>query len=550
MAAVQAFVVGKPAAAAAAAAAQGSSLSAPDDARGAAGAAGDVGGSKVRGASPGADAPPAASPNGPCTGAGLDVGPASNPDLSQAQARRAPLAAQRTEPVRRLVVCSLGGPEWRLRAAPGDGYRDGAGLGAGRGGAGGSAGQQAAAARSDGGMPGPDPGVDPDCAGGPCARAGTEVLRSAFRIKGALRGARCAGVLSFPGGAPPGPRLTLNLTYPMAAPACSASRAARLPGPAAPPGGICRRHVGDRPALRVGRRACLRCQAVREAAFVPQSRPCAVQGCTRRAWRCGWRTCATRWWRWRRCATTPASPASRPTPPGAAPLVAPGRRARILGCWALAAVWSWPRPPQQARPSGMVVLRPRQRARPPACQVPSRMQGTGDPPAVLPGPTWTGVSTAALPVPTRERRAARAQLLRAAARAQAAGPGRGRAAGARRGHAAAAPPPHAAGDRGAGGGPGRRGGGGRGRGRAAGGRRAVRRRPAGRWRRAGLLGLGPQGGGARGRSRARRRRRAAAGSAMPGLEQAPCSYGGMHGPRTLGCRPCQSCWGCMCKAVL
>ena len=42
-----------------------------------------------------------------------------------------------------------------------------------------------------------------------------------------------------------------------------------------------------------------------------------VQGCTRRMWRRGWRIWQTRCWRYRRCATTPASCASRPTLPGA-----------------------------------------------------------------------------------------------------------------------------------------------------------------------------------------------------------------------------------------
>jgi len=367
-AAVQNFLVGKPAAAAAAAAAQGSSLSAPNDARGAAGAAGGAGGLEARGAGLGADAPPAAAPNGPGTGAGLDAGPASEPDLSQAQARRAPLAAQRTEPVRRLVVCSLGGPEWRLRAPPGDAYRDAAGLGAGGhgagGGAGGSAGRQQAAARSDGSMPGPDPGMDPDCAGGARARAGTEVLRSAFRIKGALRGARCAGVLSFPGGAPPpGPRrsarrhlyeVMLEAALPCAwvgEPACAArlsgqrrTASRQKPQPSGWRTGAC--STDDKLSRRHSR-----CWAMAETAFVPHSCLCAAQGCSRRMWRCGWRTCATRWWPWRRCAMTPASPASRPTPPGAA------RTARELTPLAAGQLvrWSWPRRPQRARPSGLVV---------------------------------------------------------------------------------------------------------------------------------------------------------------------------------------------------
>ena len=128
-------------------------------------------------ASPG----PAPAPGG-AAGGGRGQGHRGAPD-------QAPAPGQARAAVKRVAVRSLGAPEWRLRAAdPREAYRD--------------------STHGSDGLPGlqherGDPGGDPvgDPAGvAAAARAGTEVLRAAFRVKGALRASRCAGMLSFPAG--------------------------------------------------------------------------------------------------------------------------------------------------------------------------------------------------------------------------------------------------------------------------------------------------------------------------------------------------------------
>lgn len=95
---------------------------------------------------------------------------------------QAPAPSQAPAAVKRVAVRSLGAPEWRLRAAdPREAYRD------------------STFCSDESNHPEGDPLGDPAGAAA-SARAGTEVLRAAFRVKGALRSSRCAGMLSFPAG--------------------------------------------------------------------------------------------------------------------------------------------------------------------------------------------------------------------------------------------------------------------------------------------------------------------------------------------------------------
>ena len=104
----------------------------------------------------------------------------------------APAPGQAPAAVKRVAVRSLGAPEWRLRAAdPWEAYRDSTCC------TGTHAGLQQGREQSDG-----DPVGNP-VAADQFERAGVEVLRAAFRIKGALRASRCAGMLSFPAGETP-----------------------------------------------------------------------------------------------------------------------------------------------------------------------------------------------------------------------------------------------------------------------------------------------------------------------------------------------------------
>ena len=91
--------------------------------------------------------------------------------------------------VKRVAVRSLGAPEWRLRAAdPREAYRDGT-----------CCSNALPGLQHDSDYPRGDLLEEP-AGSATAARAGTEVLRAAFRIKGALRASGCAGMLSFPAG--------------------------------------------------------------------------------------------------------------------------------------------------------------------------------------------------------------------------------------------------------------------------------------------------------------------------------------------------------------
>lgn len=123
------------------------------------------------------ETPASAGPPAPGGAAGASGGQGHRGAPEQALA-----PSQATSAVKRVAVRSLGAPEWRLRAAdPREAYR---------------ASMFSSNERDD---PAGDPIGDPAGAGA-VTRAGTEVLRAAFRIKGALRASRCAGMLSFPAG--------------------------------------------------------------------------------------------------------------------------------------------------------------------------------------------------------------------------------------------------------------------------------------------------------------------------------------------------------------
>lgn len=182
----------------------------PSPSTGAAGAPGLTG---ARG-EPGASMSPAAAPDQahvadaagvPETlgGPGASTSAAAAPDQAAARGRAAvaPLAAavsQDPVTVKRLVVRSLGAPEWRLRAPQGLPYPTQA------------EGSRGSASYRDrvhghecgstgGELEGGEDTME-NSLGCAWADAGTEVLRAAFRMKGALRASRCAGMLSFPGG--------------------------------------------------------------------------------------------------------------------------------------------------------------------------------------------------------------------------------------------------------------------------------------------------------------------------------------------------------------
>ena len=123
--------------------------------------------------------PPA---SGSAAGAGSGQGRRGAPD-------QAPAPGQAPSAVKRVAVRSLGAPEWRLRAAdPREAYRDTM-----------CPSNTFPGLQHEGDCPAGDPLEEPT-GGAAAACAGTEVLRAAFRIKGAMRASRCAGMLSFPAG--------------------------------------------------------------------------------------------------------------------------------------------------------------------------------------------------------------------------------------------------------------------------------------------------------------------------------------------------------------